>query len=852
MGSSVRLLCAAALAALQLISVSAQAVTPLILLDSTEGALETSISSAITDMVSTNEGLSVSPQFVLVDSQLQDQQRKDFVCGQASSALSAVVDLTWDPVEGVAEAAQLSDVPWMKLDVTNRPYIQAADDYLKYANATDAALIFQDQTGMNQSILYLLGNTMLRVVVMEGLETNIVEDLKKIRPTPTYYVIFADTERANQLMAEATSSGLMTKDSWWTVVLTDGRAAGFNQEALTRAITNIQPAAEACCSLAGLAADCSACPADFQLPSMTAKQGMMAILQAFVQMTKDGRPTAVKQLNCALTTAVSDTFRKDYYARLQPAAAVRKSIRWEPAQHSLLPDVAMNLWQMNATKQSNLGTWSLPGRFAVNPDHVFTKIKRHFKIGVIVANPWTYQKLDSKGRPVLDDAGQPVYDGYCIELLDTLAEKMEFNYDLVFPEDDAYGAKDVTTNEWNGVVGDLVAKKTDIVIAALTMTSEREEVIDFVAPYFDQSGISIVVRKQEPVYSIFRFMTVLKKEVWFSIVGALVVTGLMIWVLDKFSPYSAQNNPDNYPYPCRTFTLKESFWFALTSFTPQGGGEAPKALSGRTLVAAYWLFVVLMLATFTANLAAFLTVERMQTTVKSLEELARQSRIQYTVVSNSSILEYFRNMATAEEELFRVWKEMTLNSTTDQAKYRVWDYPIKEQYTHILNVIQKTGMVTKDSEGFQKVLENKKGEYAFIHDASIVRYEVYRNCNLTQVGEPFAEQPYAIAVQQGSHLQDEISKNILELQKDRYFEGLTAKYWNASLRGECPSRGDSEGITLHSLGGVFIATLAGLVLALITLAGEVIYHKNKSQTKVTTMEQKKIGVSVINVNPHKE
>ena len=57
-----------------------------------------------------------------------------------------------------------------------------------------------------------------------------------------------------------------------------------------------------------------------------------------------------------------------------------------------------------------------------------------------------------------------------------------------------------------------------------------------------------------------------------------------------------------------------------------------------------------------------------------------------------------------------------------------------------------------------QVLNNKKGEYAFIHDASIVRYEVYRNCNLTQVGEPFAEQPYAIAVQQGSHLQDEISK----------------------------------------------------------------------------------------------
>jgi Ligand-gated ion channel len=37
-----------------------------------------------------------------------------------------------------------------------------------------------------------------------------------------------------------------------------------------------------------------------------------------------------------------------------------------------------------------------------------------------------------------------------------------------------------------------------------------------------------------------------------------------------------------------------------------------KNLSARILVTAYWLFVVLMLATFTANLAAFLTVEKMQ------------------------------------------------------------------------------------------------------------------------------------------------------------------------------------------------------------------------------------------------
>lgn len=41
---------------------------------------------------------------------------------------------------------------------------------------------------------------------------------------------------------------------------------------------------------------------------------------------------------------------------------------------------------------------------------------------------------------------------------------------------------------------------------------------------------------------------------------------------------------------------------------------------------------------------------------------------------------------------------------------------------------------------------------------------------------------------------------ILELQKERYFESLLAKFWNSSARGDCPNIDDSEGITLQSLG----------------------------------------------------
>ncbi|XP_034244951.1 ionotropic receptor 25a [Thrips palmi] len=479
--------------------------------------------------------------------------------------------------------------------------------------------------------------------------------------------------------------------------------------------------------------------------------------------------------------------------------------------------VALDKQEAVEAEAEVVGEWSHASGYT--PRGEMPPLRRYFRVGIVQSMPWAYRENGE-------------WTGYCVDFVGRLASMMEFDYELV-PSDD-YGERDKATGRWSGALGDLVAGRTDLLAADLTMTAQREEAIDFVPPYFEQSGISIVIRKPVRKTSLFKFMTVLRLEVWLSIVGALVITALMVWLLDRFSPYSARNT--KYPYPCRDFTLKESFWFALTSFTPQGGGEAPKALSGRTLVASYWLFVVLMLATFTANLAAFLTVERMQTPVQSLEQLARQSRINYTVVEGSEAHHYFQNMKLAEDTLYRVWKEITLNASSDETQYRVWDYPIKEQYGHILLAIERAGTLPNDSVGFQKVLDSEEAEFAFIHNAAHVRYEVSKNCNLTEVGEVFAEQPYALAIQQGSYLQEELSRRILELQKDRYFEALTAKYWNYSRLAECSGDGDNEGITLESLGGVFIATLCGLAFALLTLGAEVLYYKRKQGSSVSDLQ----------------
>lgn len=80
-----------------------------------------------------------------------------------------------------------------------------------------------------------------------------------------------------------------------------------------------------------------------------------------------------------------------------------------------------------------------------------------------------------------------------------------------------------------------------------------------------------------------------------------------------------------------------------------------------------------MLATFTANLAAFLTVERMQSPVQSLDQLARQSRINYSVVRDSDVHRYFMNMKMSEDLIYELWKNATLggqHGSVDDRSFR--------------------------------------------------------------------------------------------------------------------------------------------------------------------------------------
>ena len=60
------------------------------------------------------------------------------------------------------------------------------------------------------------------------------------------------------------------------------------------------------------------------------------------------------------------------------------------------------------------------------------------------------------------------------------------------------------------------------------------------------------------------------------------------------------------------------------------------------IAAMWWFFTLIMISSYTANLAAFLTVERMEAPIESAEDLAKQTKIKYGCLESGSTRAFFR------------------------------------------------------------------------------------------------------------------------------------------------------------------------------------------------------------------
>lgn len=211
-------------------------------------------------------------------------------------------------------------------------------------------------------------------------------------------------------------------------------------------------------------------------------------------------------------------------------------------------------------------------------------------------------------------------------------------------------------------------------------------------------------------------------------------------------------------------------------------------------------------------------------------------------------MHYFKRMADIEKRFYGIWKDLALNdklSLVERSKLSVWDYPITDKYTKLWQRMQDAGLPKSLKDAVERVRSSKPATaFAFLGDATDIKYLAKTNCDLQYVGDDFSRKPYAIAVQQGSHLKDIVNNayvfiysilqnkshiflcRILTLLNRRELEKLRLKWWAAPKGQNCDDYEDqTEGISVEDIGGVFVAIFVGIAVACMTLIFQYVWYK---------------------------
>ncbi|XP_058063457.1 glutamate receptor ionotropic, kainate 2-like [Anopheles bellator] len=392
--------------------------------------------------------------------------------------------------------------------------------------------------------------------------------------------------------------------------------------------------------------------------------------------------------------------------------------------------------------------------------------------------------------------GNNRFEGYSLELIDGISKILGFQYRMELVPDGKYGSYNKLTKKWDGLVKHLLDRKADLAVCDLTITYERRTAVDFTMPFMTL-GISILYATpiQQPK-DLFSFLSPLSLDVWIYMATAYLGVSVLLFVLSRMAPADWEN-----PHPCKQdndeveniWDMLNALWLTMGSIMGQGCDILPKAVSTRLVAGMWWFFALIMLSSYTANLAAFLTMERMDATIESAEDLAKQSKIKYGAVVGGSTMSFFQtsNFSTYQ----RMWAAM------ESARPSVF--------------------TKSNDEGRDRVIKGKR-LYAFLMESTSLEYMTERYCELTQIGGLLDSKGYGIAMPVNSPYRTAISGAVLKMQEEGKLHQLKTRWWKEMHGGgRCDGKASSAGsdsaaeLGIDNVGGVFVVLAFGCACAFI-------------------------------------
>lgn len=231
-------------------------------------------------------------------------------------------------------------------------------------------------------------------------------------------------------------------------------------------------------------------------------------------------------------------------------------------------------------------------------------------LAVVISRPASAQETPLRVaiKPIapfvmIDSDGEA--SGFSIDLWKAIAQHADLPYTFVQVET----VRDQLDAVQNG--------SAEAAIAAISITREREAVVDFSYPYYE-SGLQIMTTAEAEAPLSLLTATVLSPR-FLGILGTFLLTILLaahlIWLAER------NRNPE-FPRAYLPGVWEGMWWAVVTVFTVGYGDKTPKGVAGRLLGMVWMLFSLFLIANVTANITAALTVNQLRGAIGTVNDLA--------------------------------------------------------------------------------------------------------------------------------------------------------------------------------------------------------------------------------------